>query len=111
MLSFFAPLDRKEFMDPLYLLGFGALLMFVFGYRHQTKMMRSVAKRIPGKAYLPRALHVAIIATQLYELVLVVEHASLVTLAAGVMLLAIVTATKSGTEGRVANFHSDDKSG
>jgi len=88
-------------MDPLYLLGLGALLMLLFGFRHQRLAAGKIAKRISGKTpLLPKALHVAIIATQLYELVLVVEHASLITLAAGVMLLAIVTATKSGTEGQ-----------
>ncbi len=91
-------------MDPLYLLAGSGLLMLLFGFRHQTKTMQSVAKHIPGKAYLPKTLHVAIVATQLYELVLVVEHASLVTLVAAIFLLAVISASKSGTEEH-ANFH------
>lgn len=91
-------------MDPLYLLVGSGLLILLFGFRHQTKTMQNVAKHIPGKAYLPKAVHVTIVATQLYELVLVVEHASLVTLVAAVFLLAIIGATKSGTEEH-ANFH------
>lgn len=86
-------------MDPLYLLGFGALLMLGFGLRHQTQMARKITKRLAGrKPLLPKAVHVLIIATQLYELMLVIEHASLVTLAAALLLLAVVTASKSGTE-------------
>lgn len=93
-------------MDPLYLLGLGALLIFTFGLRHQKLMMDKVAKRISGKAYLPKALHMAIIATQLYELVLVVEHASLVTLSAALLLLAVVLGANSGTEDIPPKFPS-----
>lgn len=91
-------------MDPLYLLVGSSLLMLLFGFRHQKMMTEKLAKRIPGKAYLPKAVHVAIVATQLYELVLVVEHVSLVTLVAAVFLLAVISASKSGTEEH-ANFH------
>ena len=98
-------------MDPLYLLGLGGLLMLAFGFRHQTKTMQKVAKRIPGKAYLPKTVHVLIVATQLYELVLVVEHASFATIAAAVFLLAVVMGSRSGTEDYLADFRPDKKSG
>lgn len=97
-------------MDPLYLLGAVAFLMLLFGFRAQKRFSRQLAKHIPRKIHLLKAVHVLIIATQLYELVLVVEHVSLLTLAAALILLAVLTASQSGTEDYAADFHRGDKS-
>ena len=80
-----------------------ALLMLLFGFKHQAKMADVMKKRIPGKKPLiPKAVHVLIITTQLYELMLVIEHASLPTIAGALLLLAILVASKTGTEDHLA---------
>ncbi len=86
-------------MNPLFILGIGGVLMLLYGFRRQTQTAQKITNRISSQnQFVPKILHVAIVATQLYELVLVVEHASFVTLSGAIMLFAIVTASRTGTE-------------
>jgi hypothetical protein len=91
---------RKELMQTsLFLLGASAVAMVLLALKKTAKTNAFVAKRLAIKPYASRAISMLILTAQVSELVRVVEHVSIVNIAAALMLLAIIVATKSGTEG------------
>ena len=85
--------------------------MLLYGFRRQTQTAQKITNSISGKNQVAsKILHVAILATQLYELVLVLEHASVVTVSGAIMLLAIITASKTGTEDYITDSRRNNVS-
>lgn len=87
-------------MSLLYLLG-GIGLVILLGAMWQTGKLRKILKRKTIKAHFPQALSMLLVVSQASELVRLVEHVSVVTVVAALLLLAILLATKSGTEGEL----------
>lgn len=83
---------------PLVLLGliaFAGVLLARRGNRRVQRLMKQPARR-----YLPQAISMLVLTAQITELIRVVQHLSIVTVSAALMLFVIVAADKQGTEGR-----------
>ena len=78
----------------------GLAVVMLLGARYDTKQLKAkLNKHVPTTRYLPRAISFALIAAQCSELLKMVEQTSIVHLVAALLLLAIVLANRSGTEG------------
>ena len=84
----------------LFLLGIAVCVMVV-GSIFSTAKTKALTSKLAKVSYIPKAVSVLILTAQISELVKVVEHTNIVTVTAALMLLAIVIATKSGTEGEM----------
>jgi hypothetical protein len=85
-------------MSVLFLLA-GLAAVMLFGALKQTKQLKAkLVKKLPPAQYLPKAVSLLLVTAQISELVKMVEHISIVTVAAALLLLAIVLATRSGIE-------------
>jgi hypothetical protein len=81
----------------LFLMVFAGLLLILA--MRNNKQMRKVIKQHSSKTTLvSQAITMLVIGAQLSELLKVLEHVSLVDVAASLFLLAMLAATKSGTE-------------
>lgn len=80
-------------------LAVGAGAMTLLAFQNSRKVRRALKKRAGKPKYLPRAISMLVLTAQISEMLRVVEHVSVVNVAAAVLLLAIVIASKSGTEG------------
>lgn len=89
-------------MNSLLFLCVGAAVLVVAAVKNNSRL-HSVLKKRAGKTgqMLPQAISMLIITAQISELVKVVEHVSVVNVVAALFLLAILAATKSGTEGQM----------
>jgi hypothetical protein len=82
----------------LVLMGGVAVVMLVCA-RSETMQLKAVlSKKLPPTQYLPKAVSMILIVAQLSELLKMVEHVSIVHVAAALLLLTMVVATRSGTE-------------
>lgn len=86
-------------MDSLLFLGLGAGLMIVGAIKNSSRVKLAVSQHSKHYRYMPRAITMLVMATQISELVKAIEHISIVNIVAALFLLAIVVATTSGTEG------------
>lgn len=86
-------------MSSLLFLGLGAGLMIVVAIKNSSSVKLAVAQHSKNYRYVPRAITMLVMATQISELVKAIEHISIVNIVAALLLLAIVVATTSGTEG------------
>ncbi len=86
-------------MDSLLFLCLGAGLMIVSSVRDNAKLKNALSKHSGNHRYLPRAITILVMATQVSELLKALEHISIVNIVAALFLLAIVVASTSGTEG------------
>ncbi len=77
------------------IVGTGAVVL-ACAVRHTSKLRAAVTQG--AKAHTPTAISAIVLMVQASELVSVVQHATLVNLSAAGLLLAIMLATKSGTE-------------
>jgi hypothetical protein len=78
-----------------------AVVMVWASQRNNARLHKHLAKRYREPHFLPQAISLLILTAQIGELVRVVEHTSLVTVSAALLLLAIVVAARSGTEGEL----------
>lgn len=77
----------------------GIAAVMLFGAQAQTRQLRAVlVKKVPPAQYLPKAVSLALVTAHISELVRLVEHASIVHIAAALLLFAMVMATRSGNE-------------
>jgi MFS-type transporter involved in bile tolerance (Atg22 family) len=82
----------------LFLIGTLALVALLVSIGHSQKLHGFLEKRLPKKQVVPKAITTLVMTAQLSELVRTVEHVDIVHISAAIMLLAIIVATKSGTE-------------
>ncbi|HYV33747.1 MAG TPA: hypothetical protein VE973_02775 [Candidatus Limnocylindria bacterium] len=88
-------------MSSLLFLVVGAGVFVIGAARHSGKV-RSAVKKHSGKlSLLPQAISLLVISVQIPELLKVVEHVSPANVAGALFLLAILVASKSGTEGEL----------
>jgi hypothetical protein len=85
----------------LFLLVVIACVAVVSAIKQHGKFQAVLAKRKATAQYLPQAIGMLVLTAQVSELVRVVEHVTIVNLAAALLLLAIIVATKTGTEGEL----------
>jgi hypothetical protein len=85
----------------LFLLVIIAVVAVVSAIERHSKLQSALAKRKTAAQYLPKAIGMLVLTAQVSELVRVVEHVTIVNLAAALLLLAIIVATKTGTEGEL----------
>ena len=78
------------------ILGAGVLVLAAI--RNNKKLHIALAKHHKQNRFLPQAVSLLIISAQVSELIKVVEHVTIVNVAAAIFLLAILVATRSGTE-------------
>jgi hypothetical protein len=81
------------------ILGIGAIVL-VGAISHTTKLHGTLAHKT-AITHLPTAIQALILVAQASELVKVVEHVTIVNMSAALLLLTIIVATKSGTEGEL----------
>lgn len=85
-------------MSVIFLLA-GIAAVMLFGAFKQTRQLKAtLVKKLPRAQYLPKAISLLLMTAQISELVKMVEHISIVTVSAAMLLLAIVLATRSGIE-------------
>lgn len=77
----------------------GVGLLVVMAVRGSKKVRDTLAKHHGTGHVLPQAISLLIISAQVSELIKVLEHVTLVNVATALFLVAILMATKSGTEG------------
>ena len=75
-----------------------AVVALLASMRESQKLHGFLEKRAGKSQVVPKAITMLIMTAQVSELVKVVEHVSIVNVSAALMLLAIIIATKSGTE-------------
>lgn len=80
------------------LLVLGVLAIVGVGYYQTNKLHRFLDKHKSKTKHLPRAIGLLITVAQISELSRVVEHISIVHVAAALFLLAVLLATRSGAE-------------
>ena len=83
----------------LLLLG-AAVVILSSGIRHTSRVHDAVAKHV-GKVHMSQALTAFLVSVQFGELVRVIEHASIVNIIGSILVLAVILATKSGTDGEL----------
>jgi hypothetical protein len=89
-------------MTSTFFLLAGIAAVMLFGAFKQTSQLKAkLVKKLPPAQYLPKAISLLLVTAQVSELVKMVEHISIVTVAASLLLLAIVIATRSGTESQL----------
>jgi hypothetical protein len=84
----------------LFLLGIVAVVVIWSAARATSKINRFVAKRLGHTPFISKTIGLLIVTAQVSELVRAIEHTSIVSITAALLLLAIVVATRSGTEGK-----------
>lgn len=82
----------------LFLFGAAVLAIALWAMRSQ-KNLTTVLRKHTAKGRYPELLSVTLMAIQASELVAVVEHANLVNLTVAGILLVMLVAVRSGTEG------------
>jgi hypothetical protein len=86
-------------MGTLLFLGIVAVAVIWSAAHATSKVNRFVAKKIGHAPFISKTIGLLIVTAQVSELVRAIEHTSIVSIAAALLLLAIVVATRSGTEG------------
>ena len=77
----------------------GIAVAMLLGAKSQSRQFKAlIAKKAPPTQYLPKAVSMALVAAQISELLKMIEHVTIVNVAAALLLFAIVMATRSGTE-------------
>ena len=94
-------IERNIGMSFLSLMAVVAIVFVAGAFSHTSKIKTALQKHASVSHYLPKAVTALILTAQVSELVRVVEHVSIVNFTAALLLLAIVVATKSGTEGEI----------
>ena len=85
-------------MDSLLFLSLAAGAITIAAVRNNRKLHAVVQKRVGQKTLLPQAVSLLVITAQIPQLLRMLEHVSLTQVVASLFLLAIVVATRSGTE-------------
>jgi hypothetical protein len=85
-------------MTSLLFLCVGASVLVLAAIKSNAKLHIALKKYSGPSHFLPRAITMLVITSQLAELVKVMEHVSVTKVVAALFLLAIVLATRSGTE-------------
>jgi hypothetical protein len=86
-------------MATLFLIA--GILIAVGGLRETSKLRKFLDKTHSKTKFLPQAVTMLIVSAQLSELIRVVGHITIVEVTSASLLLAIVVAAKSGTEGEL----------
>lgn len=84
----------------LFLLLGLAVVMLAGGIKHTSRVHNTITKNVK-KIHVSQAVSVLLITVQFGELTRVLEHASIVNITASVLILSVLLATKSGTEGEL----------
>ncbi len=79
-------------------LGIGLTALFAVRFLQKKP---SSTKPEAVRAMLPHAVSMLIVTAQISELVKVVEHVTVVNMTAALLLLTVMVATKTGTEGEL----------
>lgn len=82
------------------ILLFGCIAI-VESVRHSARLKTFISKKVSLSHHIPKAMGLLIITAQLSELLKVVEHISIINIAAAVLLLAITLASQAGIEGEL----------
>jgi hypothetical protein len=85
-------------MNSLLFLMVGAGVVVLVAVKNNTEVHSLLKKHSKKVGYLPKAISMLAITAQIPELAKVLEHVSLIHVATSLFLLAILVATKSGTE-------------
>lgn len=85
-------------MNSLLFLGIGAGIMIIGAMRNSAKVKRALKHYSSRTKYLPQAISMLVLSSQISELLRAIEHVSIVNVVAALFLLAIIAATTSGTE-------------
>jgi hypothetical protein len=87
-------------MTNLFLFGIPVLIVAMWATRANAKLTRALSQRT-GKTRYPELLSVTLLAIQASDLVSIVEHANVVNLCIATVVLVILVAVRSGTEGEM----------
>jgi|GEM_PF-5222277 len=85
---------------PLVLLG----IMVVAAGAHaitSTRRVKAVLAKAPARKHLPRVIGTLVLTIQFSELLKVIEHVSITHVVGALLLLAVMLATRAGTEGEL----------
>ena len=85
----------------LFLLGMAGLIMTVAALRN-TRHVKTVLAKSHARDHLPKLVTALVITVQFSELLKVVNHISVTNLVGALLLLAVMLATKAGTEGETS---------
>jgi len=85
-------------MNSLLFLMVGAGVLVLVAVKNNSQVHSLLKKHSNQVGYLPKAISLLAITAQIPELVKVLEHVSLIHVVTSLFLLAILMATKSGTE-------------
>ena len=88
-------------MNSLLFLGIGAAAAVLGAMKNSAAVRKALPKSKAPVRFLPQAVSLLVITAQISELAKVIEHISIVHVAAALFLLAIVIAGKAGTEGEL----------
>src|SRR5690348_3424956 len=91
-----AMMERKP-MPGLFLIAGIAVVMLLGSYRHTKQLKDELLKKVPTTQYLPKTISMLLLTAQVSELLKMIENTTIVTVSAALLLLAIVAATRSGT--------------
>lgn len=85
----------------LFLMAVAVVVVVGSAARGTSRVKALLSRNLPKTAVLPKAVSMLVVAAQITELVKAVEHVSIVNVTAALLMLAIVAAAKSGTEGEM----------
>ncbi len=82
----------------LVLLGLAGFAMMVGAIRN-THQVKTFLARSRARSQLPKVITTLVISVQFSELLKMIDHVSVTHIAAALLLLAVMLATRAGTEG------------
>jgi hypothetical protein len=85
---------------PLVLLGMAIFAMAVSAIR-STRHVKAILAKPHARTHLPRIISTLVLTVQFSELLKVVNHVSITHVVGALLLLAVMIATKAGTEGEL----------
>lgn len=85
-------------MNSLLFLIAGAVVLVLVAKKDSATLHQALPDKKPHSQYLPKAISMLIVTAQISELIKVIEHVSIVNTVAALLLMAVIIATKSGTE-------------
>jgi hypothetical protein len=88
-------------MDSLLFLGTTVVVLVLWSLQSSSKLHQALGKHADKTKLLPHAFSMLIISAQISELLKVIEHASVTNVVGAFFLLAIIAATRPGTQGEL----------
>ena len=88
-------------MAALFLMGIAALIGLGMAFKQTGSLKLQLAKHAKKAHVISKGVSMLMIAVEFSELLRVIEHTSIVTVFAAAFMLAIIVASKSGTESEI----------